>query len=159
LKRCAFQPSFAFATLTGEILQKGELQVNNLERAHNLHAISREIATLISEMTVDPTSTPPRKHTVGMIEKAMSEVGYSVKPDKSAKAQALELIKRLSEGDILPMRRVRMRVRVTMPAKDGKRIGDKVRAEGEVEEEETGEEWEVVSSSCLRRGLMIDHAG
>lgn len=106
-------------------------------------------------MTVDPTAN--RKHTVGMIEKAMSEVGYSVKPDKSAKAQALELIKRLSEGDILPIRRVRMRIRVTMPAKDGKRIGEKVRAEGDVEEEETGEEWEVVSSSSAR--LTIDYAG
>lgn len=127
-----------------QILRKGELQVNNLERTHNLQALSREIATLISEMTVDPSSQPPRKHTVGMIEKAMSEVGYSVKPDKPAKAQALELIKRLSEGDILPIRRVRMRIRVTMPAKDGKRLGDKVRAEGEVEEEDAGEEWEVV---------------
>ncbi|KAI9634182.1 35S primary transcript processing-related protein [Dioszegia hungarica] len=127
-----------------EILRKGELQVNNLERTHNLHALSREIATLVSEMTVDPSVTPPRKHTVGMIEKAMSEVGYSVKSDKAAKAQALELIKKLAEGDILPIRRMRMRIRVTMPAKDAKRIGEKIKAEGEVEEEDAGEEWEVI---------------
>jgi ribosome maturation protein Sdo1 len=80
-----------------------------------------------------------------MIEKAMSEVGYSVKSDKAAKAQALELIKKLAEGDILPIRRMRMRIRVTMPAKDAKRIGEKIKAEGEVEEEDAGEEWEVVS--------------
>lgn len=88
-----------------------------------------------------------------MIEKAMSEVGYSVKSDKAAKAQALELIKKLAEGDILPIRRMRMRIRVTMPAKDAKRIGEKIKAEGEVEEEDAGEEWEVVSQ--LQRIRLI----
>ena len=129
-----------------QILKKGELQINNLERSHALSSLSREIATLISEMTVDPTSTPPRKHTVGMVEKAMTELGYSVKVDKPAKAQALELIRKIQEAEVLPMRRSRMRIRVTMPAKDAKRIGAKVKEEGEGEEEDAGEEWEVVSS-------------
>jgi ribosome maturation protein SDO1 len=96
-------------------------------------------------MTVDPSVTPPRKHTVGMIEKALGEVGFSVKTDKPAKAQALELIKKLSESDVLPIRRVRMRVRITMPSKDAKRVGEKVKAEcEEIEEEEPGQEWEAV---------------
>lgn len=138
-----------------QIMRKGELQVNNLERSHNLQSLSREIATLVSEMTVDPTANPPRKHTVGMIEKAMGEVGYSVKGDKSAKAQALELIKRLGEGDVLPIRRVRMRVRVSMPGKDGKRIGDKIRAEGDVEEEEMDQDWEAVSHPCLGQVSVV----
>jgi ribosome maturation protein Sdo1 len=141
-----------------QILRRGELQINNLERQHALHSLSREIATLVSEMTVDPTANPPRKHTVGMVEKAMGEVGYSVKADKPAKAQALELIKRLGEGDVLPIRRVRMRVRVTMPGKDGKRIGDKVKAEGEVEEEDAGQEWEVVSADGVCIADAADHA-
>lgn len=99
-------------------------------------------------MTVDPSVTPARKHTVGMIEKALGEVGFSVKTDKPAKAQALELIKKLSEGDVLPIRRVRMRVRITMPSKDAKRIGEKVKAEcEEVEDEDPGQEWEAVSLS------------
>lgn len=105
-------------------------------------------------MTVDPSVQPPRKHTVGMVEKAMSEVGYSVRTDKPAKAQALELIKRLSEGDVLPIRRQQMRIRVTMPAKDAKRIGAKIKEEGEVEEEDAGEEWEVVS--VAGRGLVVE---
>ena len=130
-----------------QILRKGELQINNLERSHHLQSLSREIATLVSDMTVDPSVTPPRKHTVGMIEKAIGETGYSVKTDKPAKAQALELIKKLSESDVLPIRRVRMRVRITMPSKDAKRIGDKVKAEcEEIEEEDPGQEWEAVSS-------------
>ncbi|WRT69357.1 SBDS family rRNA metabolism protein [Kwoniella shivajii] len=128
-----------------EILRKGELQINNLERSHQLSSLSREIATLVTEMTVDPTTN--RKHTVGMIEKSMSEVGYSVKADKPAKAQALELIKKLSEGgeNVLPIRRARMRVRITMPGKDGKRIKESVMKEvEEVEEDDMGMEWEAI---------------
>ena len=90
-----------------------------------------------------------------MIEKAIGETGYSVKTDKPAKAQALELIKKLSESDVLPIRRVRMRVRITMPSKDAKRIGDKVKAEcEEVEEEDPGQEWEAVSLGSNSRLLL-----
>jgi ribosome maturation protein SDO1 len=118
--------------------------VNNLERASQLSSLSREIATLITEMTVDPATG--RKHTVGMVEKAMGELGFSVNGTKTAKAQALDLIKALGDGSILPVQRVRMRVRITMPSKDGKRVKDKVLAlVDEVEEEDTGAEWEAVS--------------
>ncbi|RSH77822.1 uncharacterized protein EHS24_002882 [Apiotrichum porosum] len=127
-----------------EILRKGELQVNNLERSHQLAALSREIATLVAEMTVDPATG--RKHTVGMVEKAMTELGYSTRADKAAKSQALDLIKTLSQpGSVLPLERVRMRVRITMPSKDAKRIKDKVVAlVDEVEEEEMDAEWETI---------------
>ncbi|WVQ80251.1 SBDS family rRNA metabolism protein [Cryptococcus sp. DSM 104549] len=131
------------AKVIEEILRRGELQINNLERSQNLSSLSREIATTVTEMTIDPNTS--RKHTVGMVEKAMSEVGFSVRADKPAKAQALELIKKLSEGNVLPIRRVRMRVRIIMPSKDGKRCKDKVVAEcEEVEEEEMGAEWEAI---------------
>lgn len=95
-------------------------------------------------MTIDPTTS--HKHTVGMIEKAMSELNYNIKSDKPAKAQALELIKRLgAEDSPLKIQRVRMRVRITMPGKDAKRCKDKVLAEvEEVEEEDAGMEWEAV---------------
>ncbi|BEI85153.1 hypothetical protein CcaverHIS002_0505540 [Cutaneotrichosporon cavernicola] len=126
-----------------EILRKGELQVNNLERGAQLASLSREIATMVTEMTVDPTTG--RKHTVGMVEKAMAELGYSVRGDKTAKAQALDLIRQLGADSILPVQRVRMRVRITMPAKDGKRVKDKVVALiDEVEEEDIGAEWEAI---------------
>jgi ribosome maturation protein SDO1 len=127
-----------------QILRKGDLQINNLERTHQLSNITREICTLVSEMTIDPTTS--HKHTTGMIDKAMSEVNFVVRADKPAKAQALELIRRLGGDDSpLKVQRVRMRVRITMPAKDAKRIKDKVLAEvEETEEEEMGAEWEAV---------------
>ena len=128
-----------------EILRKGDLQINNLERTHLLSSLTREICTLVSEMTVDPSTS--RKHTVGMIEKAMDEVNLNVRADRPAKAQALELIKRLGgDGSPLAVRRVRMRVRITMPSKDAQRAKAKVMAEvDELEEEDTGAEWEAVS--------------
>lgn len=119
--------------------------MNNLERGHQLASLSREIATLVAEMTVDPATK--RKHTVGMVEKAMTEIGYSTRADKTAKAQALDLIRQLSQPDsVLPVERVRMRVRITMPAKDAKRIKDKLmELVEETEEEEMDAEWETVS--------------
>ncbi len=103
-------------------------------------------------MTVDPTTS--RKHTVTIIEKSLSEIGFNVKSDRLAKAQALELIKKLSEeGSPLPVRRVRMRVRITMPGKDAKRVKEKVMTEvEEVEEEEMGVEWEAVSKCPSNAG-------
>lgn len=76
----------------------------------------------------------------------MSEMGYSTRGDKTAKAQALDLIRQLGQPDsILPVQRVRMRVRITMPAKDAKRVKDKVVAlVDEVEEEDMGGEWETI---------------
>ncbi|EKD02662.1 clathrin heavy chain 1 [Trichosporon asahii var. asahii CBS 8904] len=125
-----------------KVLEEGELQVNNLERGHQLASLSREIATLVAEMTVDPATK--RKHTVGMVEKAMTEIGYSTRADKTAKAQALDLIRQLSQPDsVLPVERVRMRVRITMPAKDAKRIKEKLmELVEETEEEEMDAEWE-----------------
>lgn len=119
--------------------------MNNLERGHQLASLSREIATLVAEMTVDPATK--RKHTVGMVEKAMTEIGYSTRADKTAKAQALDLIRQLSAPDsVLPVERVRMRVRITMPAKDAKRIKEKLmELVEETEEEEMDAEWETVS--------------
>jgi ribosome maturation protein SDO1 len=132
-------PAFPF-----QILRKGDLQINNLERTHQLGNITREICTLVSEMTLDPTTG--HKHTTGMIEKAMAEVNFVIKADKPGKAQALELIRKLQGPDSpLQVQRVRMRVRITMPSKDAKRIKEKVMAEvDEVEEEDMGAEWEAI---------------
>ena len=66
-----------------QILRKGDLQVNNLERTQQLSSLTREICTLVSEMTVDPSTS--RTHTVGMVEKAMSEVNFNVRSDRPAK--------------------------------------------------------------------------
>lgn len=68
-----------------QILKKGEVQVGEKERDHDLTSLRKEIATLVAEKCVDPATQRP--YPVGMIEKAMAEAGYSVKPNKNAKSQ------------------------------------------------------------------------
>jgi len=68
-----------------EILKKGELQVGEKERQVELEDLKREICQEVATRCVDPNTQRP--HTVGMIEKAMNEVGYNVVASKAAKAQ------------------------------------------------------------------------
>lgn len=77
------------------MLKKGELQVGEKERAVELVELRREICTSVAGMSVDPGTQRP--HTVGMVEKAMAEVGYSVNTGKSAKVQVRTT--RLSSSD------------------------------------------------------------
>lgn len=57
----------------------------NKQGEHDLTAIRKEIATLVAEKCVDPATQRP--YPVGVIDKAMSEAGFSVRPGKNAKAQ------------------------------------------------------------------------
>ncbi|BGP26541.1 hypothetical protein JCM10295v2_005494 [Rhodotorula toruloides] len=126
-----------------QILKKGELQVGEKERAVELEELRREICTEVAARCVDPNTQRP--HTVGMIEKAMNEVGYNVNGSKAAKAQALDLIKVLQAKKTLPIARAQMRVRITMSSKEGKKIKEKVLPLiAKVEEDEWSDEWELV---------------
>ena len=90
-KRCAHYPRTLFVTGTNDIeaiyqiLKKGEVQVGEKEREHDITSLRKELATLVAEKCVDPSTQRP--YPVGMIEKAMTEVGYSVKTNKTAKSQ------------------------------------------------------------------------
>ena len=104
----------------------------------------REIATLVAEKCVDPATQRP--YPVGVIDKAMTEAGFSVKQGKGAKAQVSECIKLLQAHAQLPIQRARMRVRVSVPAADAERVKAKVleSAEAVEKDEQLGDEWETV---------------
>jgi len=127
-----------------EILKKGELQVGEKEREHALSNIWKEIATQVSEKCVDPATNRP--YPVGMIEKAMTEAGFSAKTGKPTKSQVLDCIKLLQTNSTLPIQRARMRVRITMPLKDGKRLKEKILGIAEKVEEDdwSGDDWETI---------------
>lgn len=107
-----------------EILKKGELQVGEKERASMLEGMYRDIATTVAEKCVNPETKRP--YTVTMIEKAMADLHLSVNPSRSAKSQALDVIKQLLEKKTIPIARAQMRIRIVVPSKDGKRIKDKL---------------------------------
>ncbi|KJA29330.1 hypothetical protein HYPSUDRAFT_32737 [Hypholoma sublateritium FD-334 SS-4] len=126
-----------------EILKKGEVQVGEKERDHDLGSLRKEIATLVAEKCVDPTTQRP--YPVGMIEKAMAEAGYSVKQNKNAKSQVSECIKLLQTDSNLPIQRARMRIKISLPAEDAERLRAQIIEGAEkVERDDTLESgWEI----------------
>jgi len=129
-------------TMVKEILNKGELQVGEKERDHDLTSLRKEIATLVAEKCVDPATQRP--YPVGMIEKAMAEAGFSVKQGKNAKSQVSDCIKLLQSDSNLPIQRARMRIKVSLPSTASEELRAKIlEAAEKVEHESANEEdWE-----------------
>ncbi|ORX98965.1 Shwachman-Bodian-diamond syndrome protein [Basidiobolus meristosporus CBS 931.73] len=126
-----------------EILKKGQEQVSEKERAHQLDNMYRDIATIVTEKCINPETKRP--YTVTLIEKAMGELHFSVHPNKNSKQQALDVIRQLQEKNIIPIARAQMRVRITLPGKDGKHVKEKLMAfVSSVEDEDWGDEYELI---------------
>lgn len=105
-----------------EILAKGELQVSDKERHLALDSMVKDVATTVAEKCLNPETKRP--YTVSMIEKAMKDVHFSVKPNRNAKQQALEVIPRLKA--VMPLERAQMRLRVLLSGKEARKLRDKV---------------------------------
>jgi len=68
------------------ILEKGDLQVSDLERELLYENLFRDIATIVTNKCINPLTKRP--YPVGTIETAMKEtLHYAVKPSKTAKQQ------------------------------------------------------------------------
>jgi ribosome maturation protein SDO1 len=91
-----------------DILAKGELQVSEKERHANLESMFKEIATMCADKCVNPETNRP--YPVTIIEKAMKDAHYSIKPNKNVKSQALDVIKILKEH--MPIEKAQMRVKI-----------------------------------------------
>ncbi|GAA99879.1 uncharacterized protein L969DRAFT_95297 [Mixia osmundae IAM 14324] len=128
-----------------QILKKGELQVGEKERAHEIDAMRREIALATAERCVDPETQRPI--TVTMIEKVMDQLGYAVHTNKSIKSQALELIKQIQSESALPIQRAQMRIRLTLPVGQSKTLKGQITPLcASIEAQETNSsEWEIVA--------------
>ncbi|CAO3693778.1 unnamed protein product [Rhizopus microsporus] len=108
-----------------EILKKGELQVAEKERSNQLETLWKDIANIVTDNCVNPQTKRP--YTVTMIEKAMQDLHLSVNPKRSAKSQALDVIKQLQEKQILPIQRAQMRIRITLQqSKESKKLRESI---------------------------------
>ena len=107
-----------------EILKKGELQVSTLERNNQLQTMQKDIINIIAEKTVHPDTKRP--YPPSMIEKAVDQLHFSINSGKSAKQQALDVIKLLQQQQIIPIQRAQMKIQIKMPTKDGKRLKDRL---------------------------------
>jgi len=107
----------AFETVDREaicrvILSKGELQVSDKERDAVNENKFKEIATIVAAKCVNPKTMRP--YPVSTIEAAMREtIHYAVISNKSAKQQALQVIRSLESH--LALKRAQMLVKVTVP--------------------------------------------
>lgn len=107
-----------------EILAKGELQLGSEERDHQLHNISKEIATIVADKCVNPRTKIP--YPVGIIEQALSELHFAPTLAKNAKQQALEAIKLLEKQDRFPIARAQMRLLISCPMADAKKVQEAI---------------------------------
>ena len=107
-----------------EILEKGELQVSEKERHQHLDNLFKEIATIVSDKCVNPETKRP--YTVSLIEQSMKDTHFNINPAKNAKQQALEVIKNLQASGKLPIERAEMKLMLDIPAKEGKKIKEKL---------------------------------
>ena len=125
-----------------KILAKGELQVSDRERQSQLDSTFRDIATIVADKCVNPDTKRP--YPVGMIERAIKDAHYSVKPGKGSKQQALEVIRLLQQS--MPIERARMRLKIQLPSREARHVRESIMKLMIVEEEEwSGTDMEIVS--------------
>lgn len=126
-----------------QILAKGELQVSEKERHAQLESMFRDIATIVADKCVNPDTNRP--YTVTMIEKAMKDLHFSVKPTRNTKQQALDVIKQFTEKETIKIQRAYMRLKLTIPGKDGRKLQPKIKKIAKkVEQDDIDEELEMV---------------
>lgn len=99
--------------ITLEILEKGEIQISGEERKQNVDKLYKDVAQIIAEKCINRETKESLTPTT--VEKAMRECHVSLVPNKTAKQQALLVIKVLIEKSSLPIERAKMRLQITIP--------------------------------------------
>lgn len=95
-----------------EILLKGQIQESEKERERALETTFKEIAAVVVDKCVHAETNRPL--TIGFVERVMRDMHFAVKPEDSAKKQALKLIGVLQDSEF-PIRRAYMLVQVRVP--------------------------------------------
>jgi len=95
------------------ILEKGEIQISKQERQEETETLFKDVATFIVEKCVHAETK--QALTLGVVERAMREVGVSLNPNKPAKQQALKVIHLLQEKSSLPIERAKMQLQFSVP--------------------------------------------
>ncbi len=81
--------------ILAEILDKGELQISEEEREVMYENMTRDVASIIADKTINPETNRP--YTINIVMSAMTANGISVDLRKNAKPQALEVVRKLKE--------------------------------------------------------------
>ena len=99
------------------MLGKGEFQVSEEERQAQVEQLFRDVVTRVTDMCVNPETRMPYPLTT--IERYMKEtMHFAPSTTKSAKQQALMVVRQLEQSTDFPVRRAQMRLRLRLPDKD-----------------------------------------
>ena len=98
------------------ILDKGQIQVSDMERNATLENTAKEIANMIATKCVNPVSNRP--YTVNQIRDAMKQAEISVQPTsaRSVKQQFLDCVKVIQEKRVLDIQRAKMELAIVLPS-------------------------------------------
>jgi len=89
------------------ILQQGKLRLAEKERKLVIGNLTKDIASIVASQCININTQRPL--TTSTVERAMKEIGFSVKISKAAKAQALLVIRKLKSMNY-PIARARIRL-------------------------------------------------
>ncbi|EAX85307.1 hypothetical protein TVAG_221140 [Trichomonas vaginalis G3] len=89
------------------ILDQGKLTLAEKERKLVIENLTKDIASIVASQCVNVNTQRPL--TPSTVERAMKEIGFSVKPAKPAKAQALKVIRDLKAAHY-PIARAKIRL-------------------------------------------------
>lgn len=89
------------------ILDQGQLKLAEKERKLVIENLTKDISSIVASQCVNINTERPL--TASTVERAMKEIGFSVKPTKSAKAQALKVIREL-KAQGYPIARAKIRL-------------------------------------------------
>ncbi|KAK6057597.1 rRNA metabolism protein, SBDS family [Cooperia oncophora] len=144
-QRQRFVKFHCLMTMIFQILEKGDLQVSDKERQAQTDQTIQEVSQLIAEMVVNPDTKRPIPTSV--IDKALHELHFSLKPNRSAKQQVnfvlfqrvlvrifciFQLFRRWRRypklREAIRLERAKMRIRIAMPSHEAKITHSRLKA-------------------------------
>ncbi|KAL7429970.1 hypothetical protein ACHAXM_001946 [Skeletonema potamos] len=99
------------------ILDNGDVQVSDQERAAQLESTVREVASMVSEKCVHPISRRP--YTMPQIRDGMKAAGFMVHPTRNIKQQFLDCVRLLQEKQVLDIERAKMKLAIVLLQEGG----------------------------------------
>lgn len=86
--------------------------MSELERKTLLEGMFRDVASIAVEKSYNTDTGRP--YSISMLQNAMKDIHYSISLSKSAKQQALDVIRRLRK--VMPIARTKLSLRITTPS-------------------------------------------
>ncbi|HER54325.1 MAG TPA: ribosome assembly factor SBDS [Candidatus Bathyarchaeota archaeon] len=140
------------------ILKKGDLQLTTDQRRHMVEEKRNQIVAFISRECIDPKTNLP--HPPQRIENAMSEIHFSIDPQKSVEEQAKDIIKLLRP--IIPLKMEKISVELHVPAEHAAKVYGTVKGYGTLKRDQwlaDGSWSAVVEMSAGSYGPFLDKLG